>query len=671
MARALTFSEPETFEAGVAYTSDAPIEQSYPTVNSMAALSSFPWVRACVVAKADDIAGLSVHVERDGEVVEDHPFAETLRQPASKTEWHWWVRQAVVDYSLSGNHYSLLTGGVAGVPVSLIRWHPNDGNAVADDSGQIQGYTYREDGKSYEWSDVLHMRDIGWMQGPEGLIGEGPIRSLHADLTADLNSKRMTAKAAKRGRLEGIFSPAPTDLGVWGDDKVKEFAAAIAEWTRKPDNNGYLVLGGAAKFEAVSITPADLQSAEKAVATRDATLAVFSVPPARLSLPTANFATQQQQMKTYWEALINGPISALEDALSLAAERVGEVGDRVVFDVSGVEALQEAMAVRLERVSLHILHGIKPEVAYAMEGIEVPDNAFETLAEPAPEPETEEPEADEEEEERQLKQVPRTEQERADRWRHFIRAVHRPAVLRLNLAASRYLSQAAERYIRRLEEVAARAGFQRTGTDDIDARGLSDRQIEEVLSELQEFEAALSALEPAMRAALVSSFRANASRIGESLTFNEANSVLSDMAAAAVRAITNTQSNAMRSIVAGLDEGLTVSELQEQLIRSRAFSPRRALTIARTEATRFVNAGADEAISTAAAEGILVRKQWLTARDGEVRRAHVELDGDTVGHGEQFTSGSHHASFPGGFGVASLDANCRCTVIPVVGATSS
>ena len=117
----------------------------------------------------------------------------------------------------------------------------------------------------------------------------------------------------------------------------------------------------------------------------------------------------------------------------------------------------------------------------------------------------------------------------------------------------------------------------------------------------------------------------------------------------------------------GLDAGSTISDMQAELQQAYAFSPQRARTIARTESTRALNAGATQAMSQAKDEGVpVVGKMWLSSRDGAVREAHMELDGQTVGVEESFDVEGKKAAYPGSFGDSSLDVSCRCTVIAVM-----
>jgi hypothetical protein len=260
--------------------------------------------------------------------------------------------------------------------------------------------------------------------------------------------------------------------------------------------------------------------------------------------------------------------------------------------------------------------------------------------------------------------LPSSEDERSDTWRAFLDGVHKPAERDIHIATMRYLLQAAQRYAKRIEEVGGR------DTQTRATKALDDAQILAILSENEEMDHAIRALERPMKTALLRSFRASVLRMGTSLAFDPGLSILHEATRQTAVQITTMQSNVLRSLLSLLNQGATINEVQASLMTSHAFSATRSLRIARTEATRFVNAGADQAYGQALASGLAVRKQWLTARDGEVRTSHMALDGQTVDAGEEFTSSSGStARFPGGFGIASLDINCRCTTIPVLEAS--
>ena len=89
----------------------------------------------------------------------------------------------------------------------------------------------------------------------------------------------------------------------------------------------------------------------------------------------------------------------------------------------------------------------------------------------------------------------------------------------------------------------------------------------------------------------------------------------------------------------------------------------KAFRIARTEGHRITQEATYDSQVEAKAHGADIVKQWDATLDKRTRRAHAELDGKIIDVDESFSYNGHEALYPGGFGVASLDINCRCTLL--------
>jgi SPP1 gp7 family putative phage head morphogenesis protein len=124
-----------------------------------------------------------------------------------------------------------------------------------------------------------------------------------------------------------------------------------------------------------------------------------------------------------------------------------------------------------------------------------------------------------------------------------------------------------------------------------------------------------------------------------------------------------TQRQLRRALAAGVDNGETIRQLSRRVRGVFGEANRsRALTIARTEVGRASNYGSLQGMKQADVGS----KEWQATLDFDVRDAHIELNGQIVGINEPFRSGLARAQYPGGFGVAALDINCRCGVLAVV-----
>ena len=90
-----------------------------------------------------------------------------------------------------------------------------------------------------------------------------------------------------------------------------------------------------------------------------------------------------------------------------------------------------------------------------------------------------------------------------------------------------------------------------------------------------------------------------------------------------------------------------------------------AYRITRTESHRIHEEVKFKTINKAKDKGADVVKQWDASIDKRTRSSHIALDGQLRELDQPFKSPTtgHTAMYPGGFGVASEDINCRCVVL--------
>jgi Phage Mu protein F like protein len=117
-----------------------------------------------------------------------------------------------------------------------------------------------------------------------------------------------------------------------------------------------------------------------------------------------------------------------------------------------------------------------------------------------------------------------------------------------------------------------------------------------------------------------------------------------------------TQDRLKASIIDGIRAGDTDAEIAQRIndVFDKAIAERAPLAGV-TEVTGLLGTIGQEMATHASAD-----KTWHTQEDKLVRDAHDELNGVTVAANEKFEVNGHVALAPGGFGVASLDINCRC-----------
>lgn len=116
-------------------------------------------------------------------------------------------------------------------------------------------------------------------------------------------------------------------------------------------------------------------------------------------------------------------------------------------------------------------------------------------------------------------------------------------------------------------------------------------------------------------------------------------------------------------ITRGIASGLLYDDITRNIANAGGVPLSRAKTITRTEAGRVQEQASFDAAKAARAAGADVVKQWSAVRDGKTRDSHRTLDGQVREVDEPFEVNGHKAMHPHGFGVASEDINCRCTML--------
>lgn len=117
-------------------------------------------------------------------------------------------------------------------------------------------------------------------------------------------------------------------------------------------------------------------------------------------------------------------------------------------------------------------------------------------------------------------------------------------------------------------------------------------------------------------------------------------------------------------ITRGIASNLPFADIARN-IKNRTKAPlSRAKTIVRTEAHRISQAAAADAREAAKERGCDVVKQWDSTLDSGTRPTHKRLDGQIRETDKPFEiSDKKKAMYPGDFGYAEEDCNCRCVAL--------
>lgn len=116
-------------------------------------------------------------------------------------------------------------------------------------------------------------------------------------------------------------------------------------------------------------------------------------------------------------------------------------------------------------------------------------------------------------------------------------------------------------------------------------------------------------------------------------------------------------------ITRGLASGTSYADIARNLERTSETTLNQAYRIARTEGHRVQNEVNFNTLRKAKDSGADVVKQWDSTLDGRTRPHHAQLDGQIREIDEPFEVAGRSVQYPGGFGVAAEDINCRCAVL--------
>lgn len=119
---------------------------------------------------------------------------------------------------------------------------------------------------------------------------------------------------------------------------------------------------------------------------------------------------------------------------------------------------------------------------------------------------------------------------------------------------------------------------------------------------------------------------------------------------------------AKSEIARGFSSGKDYVTVARQISLRAGTSLARMYTIARTEGHRVTSESEMDCMQAAKEKGADVVKEWISTLDSVTRQTHVELDGQVRELEEYFVipSSGAMAMYPGGFGIACEDINCRC-----------
>jgi phage portal protein BeeE len=441
--------------------------------------------------------------------------------------------------------------------------------------------------------------------------------------------------------------------------------------------------GQGMKIERMKDSPKDALQLEVLTLMKQAVRSIYQVPPFMLAdVEHANWSNSVEQQRFFYENVIKPWNLRILNAVNTSAL----VPERMILchDYSDIAALQEDKGLQMERAVKGFAAGLLTtnEAREEIGREAVPDgddfkapapNPFAGLMDD-PEPE---PEDDVEEEDvkrlgffglvrksRELAALGEKGDARSLRWKAFLL---RSQPLE-NTMAKEWRGLFKQMRAEVLEELnrvtglaAADAGHMKDAGDPVppDLGDLFD------IEKIREFW--MDRIRPlAMRVIGRGAEDALEEVEGEAIAFPVQDprvaAFIDKQVAERITRISLSRQNEIQEVIrASVEASETVGQLTQRL---RSFfdgqAPFWSRRIARTETTSLYNKGAEVGLEDAGVE----RKEWLSARDEDVRESHEGMDGEAVPLGTDFVFPSGASGpFPGQIDSAEESVNCRCTVI--------
>lgn len=301
-------------------------------------------VYACVNLRARNIASLPLLLYRDGKILESGALHDLLRtvNPHWTPNRLWQMTTMALD--LWGEAFWVLERGQDGQQRPKEIWwaRPDRMRMIPDEKNYLAGWIY-------EWNNqrlAFSPGEVIWFRNPNPIDefeGLSPIAATRLALDTGHAALRSNNAVFTNGtQLSGVVTPADKDL-TWARDQVEALRDMLDRRFRGVDKAHRLaVLGQAATFTPMSISPKDAQFIELMKWTRSDACMVYGVPPELIGdQEGATYNNVQQAHTGFWTDTMIPLASMLAGELveQLLPMFGGEV-DHCDFDLSTVPALQ-------------------------------------------------------------------------------------------------------------------------------------------------------------------------------------------------------------------------------------------------------------------------------------------------------------------------------------------
>jgi HK97 family phage portal protein len=314
----------------------------------------------CIRMIAESAAAVKLLAYEGDAELSEHPFLKVLSRPNPWQSGPELVDALISYFKLAGDGF-LEAVELDGDIRELYALRPDRMKAIAGRRGYPMAWEYSVDGTTKHRFDVdllpdqqmpiLHIKEFHPLDDWSGM---SPVEAaafaidVH-NAAGGYNKALLDNSAAPSGAL--VFEGGEDSDGALSDDQFARLKTQFSEKHTGPQNAGKpLILEGGLKWQAMGMSPKDLEFVSgKREAAREIALA-FGVPPMLLGIPGDNtYSNYQEARAALYEETVLPLVDKVCEALSNWVQPTYE-GLRIGYDVDAIEALSPRRSAIWDRV---------------------------------------------------------------------------------------------------------------------------------------------------------------------------------------------------------------------------------------------------------------------------------------------------------------------------------
>lgn len=606
------------------------------------------WAYRAISLITKNISSIKWHVETaEGEKLEEHPVTKLLRKPNPEQSGQSFFELISAWQQLSGEGHVKIVSDSKGIaelwPISPDRLKPIPSS---ENDMMVEGYAIRtDDGKTIVSPDYTldNVFSFLFVDPANPIRGIGALQVAAKAVDVDIDQQNWNKSAMQnRGILDGVFT-FDKDLDFSAYATIKAKIKEMFSGSKNARDIG--VIGSNAKYQRLSLTPAEMDFINSRKFNREEIFIIFGVPPqlagAQDSSTYNNFTTS---MRIFWEVTLIPILDDMRDTLNHALGGYLGEGLRINYDVSKVPALKQDLKERAEIAKIYSDMGVPVEQINAMLELGIPkyDGWDKSIRPKAVSESTEERAAKEADglmlKKREAREI-KSESEKRDK---------------LAKKSAKSIAKALS-----VQQVAAFKAL-KDGADISGAIANSSDELEEAIRQSYVVTSAAFA-DSVMVDERGGALNFETRKIKPALMQDILNVLEVEGIILTELSLINkgTVSGILSAVLDGEEEGKSITDIQQAIIDVGTFSPERALRIARTVTGAAQSIGQVEGAKSIGA----THKTWIDS-GFEVREEHQVRNGEKVGINERFSAlfaGSPAPRYPLDPQAAAGDRiNCRC-----------